>query len=194
MACFYHSCFDKGVWRCLLADVSVWGHATSFNVMVTSPRTPAGALKMSVRLPEWCVANLTVRKSCEGRIRKRSRIQQSIYPTWRIFGIIFTFLGWGRDAFVGRHRSLTAAQAATGFTRNCVLGFTRKRPNFPREARYEVMQSALTALCVPPFVFLLRCLVVPRVRYGERYALFISTGANAGAMRRNKTEWGLMSF
>ena len=126
-------------------DVSDWGHATSFNVMVTSPRTPAGALKMSVRLPEWCVANLTVRKSCEGRIRKRSRIQQSIYPTWRIFGIIFTFLGWGRDAFVGRHRSLTAAQAATGFTRNCVLGFTRKRPNFPREARYEVMQSALTA-------------------------------------------------
>ena len=23
MACFHHSCFDKGVWRCLLADVVI---------------------------------------------------------------------------------------------------------------------------------------------------------------------------
>ena len=30
MACFHHSCFVQGVWRCLQIDVSVWGHATSF--------------------------------------------------------------------------------------------------------------------------------------------------------------------
>ena len=30
VACFHHSCFIKGVWRCLLSDVSAWGHATFF--------------------------------------------------------------------------------------------------------------------------------------------------------------------
>ena len=28
VACFHHSCFDKGVWRCLTEDVGVWEHAT----------------------------------------------------------------------------------------------------------------------------------------------------------------------
>ena len=100
------------------------------------------------------------------------------------FDIISSSRGSGWFPRPWRHRSLTAAQAATGFTRNSVLGFRRKRPNFPREARYEVVQSALMALCVPPFVFLLRCLVVPRLRYEMGYALFISTGANANAAVR----------
>ena len=30
VACFHHSCFSMGVCRCLLEDVSVWEHATSF--------------------------------------------------------------------------------------------------------------------------------------------------------------------
>ena len=95
-------------------------------------------------------------------------------------------MSWGRGvrlASVGL-RSLTAAQAATGFTRNCVLGFTRKPVNFRQEAWYEVAQSAFKALCVPLPVFLDRFLPVPRVRYGKGYALFISTGANAGAAVR----------
>ena len=29
VACFHHSCFDKGVWRCLLADVVI-GNAPLF--------------------------------------------------------------------------------------------------------------------------------------------------------------------
>jgi len=28
VACFHHSCFVKGVWRCLTEDVDVWKHAT----------------------------------------------------------------------------------------------------------------------------------------------------------------------
>ena len=105
------------------------------------------------------------------------------------FGKISPFQGIGASLDSAGCRSLTAAQAANEFTRNCVLGFRRKRPNFPREARYEVVQSALMALCVPPFVFLLRCLVVPRLRYEMGYALFISTGANANAaVQRLKAE------
>ena len=30
VACFHHSCFIKGVWRCLVLDVGAWEHATSF--------------------------------------------------------------------------------------------------------------------------------------------------------------------
>ena len=101
------------------------------------------------------------------------------------FDIISSSRGSGDALRSWRHRSLTAAKAATGFTRNCVLGFKRKRPIFKCEARYEVAQSAFRALCVPRSVFHTRCLVVPLLRYGERYALFISTGANASAKVRN---------
>ena len=124
---------------------------------------------------------MTARRSCEGRIRKVPRIPQSTYPKRRIFGIIYVFLGWCRNALSEGRRSLTAAQAANDFTRNCVLGFRRKRPIFLREARYGVSQSAFRALCVPPSMFLLRCLVVPRLRCGERYALFISTVSSAAS-------------
>ena len=156
--------------------------------MVAGPRTPAGSLKMNVRLPEWCVANMTARRSCEGRIRKVPRIPQSTYPERRIFGIIYVFLGWCRNALSEGRRSLTAAQAANDFTRNCVLGFRRKRPIFLREARYGVSQSAFRALCVPPSMFLLRCLGVPRLRCGERYALSLSSGFNSRRVVSLSTE------
>lgn len=101
------------------------------------------------------------------------------------FDIISSSRGSGKALRSWRHRSLTAAQAATGFTRNCVLGFGRKTTNLSDEARYGVAQSAFKALCVPRSVFHRRCLVVPLPRYGERYALFISAGANASAKVRN---------
>ena len=106
------------------------------------------------------------------------------------FDIISSSRGSGKALRSWRHRSLTAAQAATGFTRNCVLGFGRKTTNLSDEARYGGAQSAFKALCVPRSVFHRRCLVVPLPRYGERYALFISTGANASAKVRNVEERG----
>ena len=98
------------------------------------------------------------------------------YSARRDFGKISPFQGIGASPDPAGRRSLTAAQAATGFTLNCVLGFRRKRPIFMCEARYGVAQSAFKALCVPRSVFHRRCLVVPLARYGERYALFISNG------------------
>ena len=106
------------------------------------------------------------------------------YSARRDFGKISAFQGIGANPDPAGRRSLTAAQAATGFTRNCVLCFTRKPVNFRQEAWYEVAQSAFKALCVPLPVFLDRFLPVPRVRYGKGYALFISMGANADAAVR----------
>ena len=36
---FHHSCFCKGVWRCLRIDVDVMGHATSFFQMRGGPHS-----------------------------------------------------------------------------------------------------------------------------------------------------------
>ena len=49
------------------------------------------------------------------------------------FDIISSSRGSGKALRSWRHRSLTAAKAATGFTRNCVLGFGRKTTNFQKE-------------------------------------------------------------
>ena len=78
---------------------------------------------------------------------------------------------------------MTAAQAATGFTRNCVLGFRRKLvlSKQKRDTGFRKVLSRHFAYLNPYF-----CLgiPVPLLRYGERYALFISTGANADAVVR----------
>ena len=55
------------------------------------------------------------------------------YSARRDFGKISAFRGIGGDPDPAGRRSLTAAKAATGFTRNCVLGFGRKTTNFQRE-------------------------------------------------------------
>ena len=34
VACFHHSCFDKGVWRCLLADVVIGNTPLFFSATV----------------------------------------------------------------------------------------------------------------------------------------------------------------
>ena len=128
------------------------------------------------------------RKAVERDGRSPPRFRRP-YSARGDFGKISLFQGIGASLDSAGLRSLTAAQAANEFTRNCVLGFKRKRPIFKCEARYEVAQSAFKALCVPRSVFHTRCLVVPLLRYGERYALFISTGANASAKVRNVEGW-----
>ena len=103
------------------------------------------------------------------------------------FDIISSSRGSGKALRSWRHRSLTAAKAATGFTRNCVLGFERKLVTFGRSVIRgfaECFQWHFAYL----FPYFFQGIPVPLSRYGERHALFISTGANAGAMRRNETE------
>ena len=99
------------------------------------------------------------------------------------FGKISSFRGIRASPGHKGHRSLTAAQAANEFTRNCVLGFRRKLvlSKQKRDTGFRKVLSRHFAYLDPYF-----CLgiPVPLLRYGERYALFISTGANADAAVR----------
>ena len=132
---------------------------------------------------EKTVGRELTRRAVEREGRSPPRFSRP-YSARRDFGKISAFRGIGGDPDPAGRRSLTAAQAATGFTRNCVLCFTRKLVNFRQETWYEVAQSAFKAHCVRLHVFLDRFLPVPRVRYGKGYALFISTDANADAVVR----------
>ena len=103
------------------------------------------------------------------------------------FDIISSSRGSGKALRSWRHRSLTAAKAATGFTRNCVLGFERKLVTFGRSVIRgfaECFQWHFAYL----FPYFFQGIPVPLSRYGERHALFISTGANASAKVRNVEE------
>ena len=71
-----------------------------------------------------------------------------------IFGIILMSCGCGKVlVFVGC-RSLTAAQAATGFTRNCVLGFGRKTSNFQKRR-----DTRLRKVLIRHFAYLNPCFI-----------------------------------
>ena len=88
------------------------------------------------------------------------------------FGKISAFQGIGASLDSAGRRSLTAAQAATGFTRSCVLGFRRKLVTFGR----SVMRGC--AKCFQwhfayLFPYFFQGIPVPLLRYGERYALFV---------------------
>lgn len=105
------------------------------------------------------------------------------YAVLRDFGKIYrTWRGRSRSDLVG-HRSLTAAQAANDFTRNCVLGFTGNW--------YFQIGSAIRG-CAECFYGTLRTLIrisysglpVPLLRYGERYALFMSSAKPRARMSR----------
>ena len=99
------------------------------------------------------------------------------------FDIISTSRGSGETLRSWRHRSLTAAQAATGFTRNCVLGFSGNW--------YFQMRGVIRG-CAECFNGTLRTsirishsgLPVPLLRYGERYALFMSNRARRARTSR----------
>ena len=91
------------------------------------------------------------------------------YAVLRDFGKIYrTWRGRSRSDLVG-HRSLTAAQAANDFTRNCVLGFT---------GNWYFQMGSVIRGCAECFNGTLRTSIrishlgipVPPVRYGERCA------------------------
>ncbi len=97
----------------------------------------------------------------------------SYYSQRRILGIILPFSEWGSRVLSGERRSLTAAQAATEFTRNCVSGFERKLVTFGRSVIRgfaECFQWHFAYL----FPYFFQGIPVPLSRYGERHALFIS--------------------
>ena len=97
------------------------------------------------------------------------------------FGKISSFQGIAASLDSAGRRSLTAAQAANDFTRNCVLGFTGNW--------YFQIGSAIRG-CAECFYGTLRTsirisysgLPVPLVRYGERYAF--SSWVQCGGRRR----------
>ena len=134
----------------------------------------------------------------EERVKMRALFKRAVklLGAWRIpsfglhpyyaqgdFGRILPFRGVWSNSDSSGLRSLTAAQAANEFTRNCVLGFRRKLvlSKQKRDTGFRKVLSRHFAYLNPYF-----CLgiPVPLLRYGERYALFISMGANAGAAVR----------
>ena len=102
------------------------------------------------------------------------------------FGKISSFRGIRASPGHKGHRSLTAAQAANDFTRNCVLGFSRNW--------YFQIGSVIRG-CAECFYGTLRTLIrisysglpVPLLRYGERYALFMSSAMRWTQMSRCPT-------
>ena len=70
------------------------------------------------------------------------------------FDIISSSRGSGKALRSWRHRSLTAAQAATGFTRNCVLGFERNDQfqEMKRDTRLRKVLSRHFAYLDPYFI------------------------------------------
>ena len=111
---------------------------------------------------------------------------RSPYSARRDFGKISSFQGIEASPDPAGHRSLTAAKAANDFTRNCVLGFSRNW--------YFQIGSVIRG-CAECFYGTLRTLIrisysglpVPLLRYGERYALFMSSAMRWTQMSRCPT-------
>ena len=101
------------------------------------------------------------------------------------FDIISSSRGSGKSLRSRRYRSLTAAQAATGFTRNCVLGFERNDQfqEMKRDTRLRKVLSRHFAYLFPYFISgAWSCLS----RDMGRGTLFLyPQGANASAKVRN---------
>ena len=125
MACFHHSCLLKGVWRCLVLNVGAWKHATSFSVL----GVVCGSKVREVKMMERKRVQQGTRERVGSTVRSRSGgfalSSSRPYSGKTDFDIISSSRGSGWFPRPWRHRSLTAAQAATGFTCNCVLGFER---------------------------------------------------------------------
>ena len=122
------------------------------------------------------------RKAVERDGRSPPRFRRP-YSARGDFGKISSFLGIGFRPDLAGCRSLTAVKAANEFTRNCVLGFSRNW--------YFQIGSVIRG-CAECFYGTLRTLIrisysglpVPLLRYGERYALFMSSAKPRARMSR----------
>ena len=101
-------------------------------------RAEGGVLRDSSAVKVQMVERMEMRTlPQEATWRPRDRrpvclFSRRLYSARRDFGTISAFQRIGVCLDSAGHRSLTAAKAATGFTRNCVLGFGRKRATFRR--------------------------------------------------------------
>jgi len=108
------------------------------------------------------------------------------YSVIKDFGKIYPIRRERGSPELAGHRSLPAAKAANDFTRNCVLGFSRNW--------YFQIGSVIRG-CAECSYGTLRTLIrisysglpVPLLRYGARYALFMSSAMRWTRMSRCPT-------